>query len=199
MTKTVDYFLVPNSPWTYLGHERFVGIARRHGATIVVKPFDLGRVFPLSGGLPLPKRAPQRQAYRLVELVRWSKHLGVPLTLHPRFFPCAAEQASLMIIAARDAGGTEAALAMAGGALRAVWAQERDIADAPTLVSIADAAGLDGAALARAADGCRAEYDRLTEEAIAAQVFGAPWYRYRDEPFWGQDRLDMLDRAMAGA
>lgn len=201
MTRTVDYFMVPNSPWTWLGHDRFVEITRRHGATVVVKPFDLGRVFPLSGGLPLPKRAPQRQAYRLVELARWSRHLGVPLTVQPRFFPVNGEPASLMILAARDAGGDAAALRMAGAALRAVWVDERDIADPATLVAIADAAGLDGGALATAAQSpaCRAGYDRLTDEAIAAQVFGVPWYRYRDEPFWGQDRLDFLDRALAGA
>ncbi|MBS4038870.1 MAG: 2-hydroxychromene-2-carboxylate isomerase, partial [Hydrogenophaga sp.] len=66
MRPTVDYFLAPQSPWTYLGHARFVSMARDAGATIRLRPMDLGRVFPVSGGLPLPKRAPQRQAYRLV-------------------------------------------------------------------------------------------------------------------------------------
>ena len=65
MSLTIDYYLAPQSPWTYLGHARFVRIARAAGATDQCLPVDLGKVFPVSGGLPLAKRAPQRQAYRL--------------------------------------------------------------------------------------------------------------------------------------
>ena len=62
MALTVDYYFAPNSPWTYLGHQRFAEIAKAAGATIKVLPVDLGgKVFPVSGGLPLSKRAPQRQ------------------------------------------------------------------------------------------------------------------------------------------
>ena len=84
MAKMIDYFTTPLSPWTYLGHDRFVAIAARHGASVRVLPMDLGKVFPVSGGLPLAKRAPQRQAYRLVELARWRDYLGLPLNLQPR-------------------------------------------------------------------------------------------------------------------
>ena len=55
----VDYYFTPQSPWTYLGHARFADIARRAGAEVRVRPVDLGAVFPVSGGLPLGKRAPQ--------------------------------------------------------------------------------------------------------------------------------------------
>ena len=122
MTKTVDYFLSPVSPWTYLGHDRLVAIARRHGATVRVKPMDLGRVFPVSGGVPLAKRAPQRQAYRLHELVRWRDHLGVPLQVHPRHFPVPADAAAMAIVAADLAAGGDAALLLAGALMRACWA-----------------------------------------------------------------------------
>ena len=72
--KTIDYYFAPQSPWTYLGHLRFWDIARAASAPIRVLPVDLGgKVFPVSGGLPLAKRAPQRQAYRLVELKRFSE------------------------------------------------------------------------------------------------------------------------------
>lgn len=199
MSRKVEYFFTPISPFTYLGHERFVAIAARHGASIEVKPVDLGRVFPVSGGLPLKQRAPQRQAYRLVELGRWSRHLGLPLNLQPRHFPVSPELASKWILAAQALQGTASALKLSGALLRAVWAEERNIADADTLASIAAEQGFDAKLLAdRAAEADIGErYDALTKEAIDRQVFGAPTYVYRDEPFWGQDRLDFLDRALA--
>jgi len=198
MTRVVDYYFAVVSPWSYLGHDRFVALAARHGATIGVKPIDLSRVFPVSGGLPLPKRAPQRQAYRLVELRRWRDHLGIPLNLQPKFAASGGELAARWILAAAE-GGAAAALDLAGAIMRARWAEERDIADEATLAAIAAALGQDGSGLAAraAAPDIQARYDACTQEAIDRQVFGAPTYVYRDEPFWGQDRLDFLDRALA--
>lgn len=195
--KTIRYYMAPQSPWTWLGHDRLIAIAKRHGAAIDLRPADLNRVFPVSGGLPLAKRAPQRQAYRLVELGRWSKFLGVQLNLHPKYFPVAGDDAAKLIIAARETGGDEAGLKLAGALLRAVWVEERNIADAAALRAIASECGLDPAALESAAEAAARIYDRNTEDAIEASVFGAPWYEYRGEPFWGQDRLDFLDRALA--
>jgi len=198
MSKLIDYYFTPISPYTYLGHERFLEIAARHGATVAVKPVDYGRIFPVSGGLPLKQRAPQRQAYRLIELERWSKHLGKALNLKPKFFPVSPDAAAKWIIAAQARGAAEA-LRLAGALLRAVWAEERDISDEPTLASIASGEGLDPAPLAAdaASPDTASRYDALTQEAIERQIFGAPTYVYRDEPFWGQDRLDFLDRALA--
>ena len=76
MQTTVDYYLAPVSPWTYLGHARFLRLCETAGATVRLHPIDLGRVFPVSGGLPLGQRAPQRQAYRLVELARFRDATG---------------------------------------------------------------------------------------------------------------------------
>lgn len=205
MAKLIDYYFTPVSPYTYLGHERLLEIAARHGATIAVKPVDYGRIFPVSGGLPLKQRAPQRQAYRLIELERWSKHLGKPLNLKPKFFPVAADAAAKWIIAAQSRGDADAlradacALRLAGALLRAVWAEERDISDEATLAVIASGERLDPAQLAAgaASPDVASRYDALTQEAIDRQIFGAPTYVYRDEPFWGQDRLDFLDRALA--
>ncbi len=195
--KTVSYYFTPASPWTYLGHARFVEMTQRHGATVRLRPVDLGRVFPVSGGLPLAKRAPQRQAYRLHELARWRDAVGVPLTVHPKFFPVPADLAAKTIIAADLAAGTDAALGLAGAVMRACWAEERDIADAATLAAIVAAQGLDAAALAARADAAAAAYDAYTAEAVEHQVFGAPWYQVGDTPFWGQDRLEFVDRALA--
>lgn len=198
MDKLVDYYLTPISPYVYLGHQRFVAIAGRHGATIAVKPINLGLVFPVSGGVPLTKRAPQRQAYRLVELARWSRHLGIPLNLHPKHFPVSAEIASQFILAALEQS-TDAALELAAALGRALWAEDRDISDAATVTAIAATCGADAPALAAraAASDIATRYAVLTQEAIDRGIFGTPTYVYAGELFWGQDRLDFLDRALA--
>jgi len=198
MAKIVDYFFTPVSPYAYLGHDRFVAMADRRGATTNVKPVDLGKVFAVSGGLPLKQRAPQRQAYRLVELRRWREFLGTPLNLQPKFFPVSGDLASKWILAALELS-TAAGLKLAGAIMRAVWVEERNVADAETLAAIGGEQGFDATALAARAGAAdiAARYDAFTQEAIERQVFGAPTYFYRDEPFWGQDRLDFLDRALA--
>ncbi|NUT13522.1 MAG: 2-hydroxychromene-2-carboxylate isomerase [Cupriavidus sp.] len=199
MSKLIDYYLTPQSPYVYMGHARFSDIAARHGAQVSLKPCDMGKVFSVSGGLPLAQRPPQRQAYRLVELRRWSAFLNIPLNIEPTFFPVSGDAASKLIIAAQLAHGTARAMALTGAIGAAVWAQQRNIADAATLAQIADEAGLDGAGLLKAseAQSVQAAYAQNTQEAISAGVFGAPWYVFDGEPFWGQDRLDFLDRALA--
>ncbi|NDP43275.1 MAG: 2-hydroxychromene-2-carboxylate isomerase [Aromatoleum sp.] len=198
MQKVVDYYFAPVSPYAYLGHDRFVALAAKRGATVAVKPINLGEVFPVSGGLPLAKRAPQRQAYRLAELQRWSAFLGKALHVQPKFFPVSGDLATGAILAAGELG-TPQALAVAGAVGRALWEQQRDIADAATMREILGECGLPAAALmARGgAPEIAARFAALTQEAIARGVFGAPTYVYRDELFWGQDRLDFLDRALA--
>lgn len=198
MSKTVEYFLSPQSPWCYLGHQRLVDIARETGAQVELKPFDLGKVFSVSGGLPLAKRAPQRQAYRLVELERWAKHLGLPLNVQPQFFPVSPDAAATLIIAARTSLGADAALALSGAIMRALWAEEKNIADEDTLAQIANLCGFDGRMLLKSAQtaGVQEQYERNTEQAIAANVFGVPWYVVDGEGYWGQDRLDFVRRAL---
>jgi 2-hydroxychromene-2-carboxylate isomerase len=198
MGKTVTYFLTPQSPWSYLGHERLVAIASAHDAAIDIKPFDLGKVFSVSGGLPLSKRAPQRQAYRLADMARWGAFLNLPINVQPKFFPVPPEQASRFIIAARTGLGADVALVLAGAIMRALWAEDRNIADEATLVQIAGQCGMDGAMLLKSAEtpGVQAQLDKNTDEAIAANVFGAPWYIVDDQAFWGQDRLDFVERAL---
>jgi 2-hydroxychromene-2-carboxylate isomerase len=196
MSKVVDYYFTAISPWSYLGHERLVATARARGAAVNVKPVDYGRIFPASGGLPLAKRAPQRQAYRIAELTRWRDFLGVPLNLQPKFFPAPAEESALAIIAADASIGADAALELSGALMRACWAGEQNIADAATVARIAADCGV--AALSDAARAAaKTRYDAYTQEAIDRQVFGAPTYLYNGEIFWGQDRLDFLDRALA--
>ena len=198
MALAVDYYFSPQSPWTYLGHDRFAEIARAAGATVNVRPVDLGKVFPVTGGLPLAKRAPQRQAYRLVELKRFSEHLGVPLNLHPKFFPVASDAASKLIIAVDMHEGSDAAMDLAGAAMRGVWTDELDIADEATLAALLATCGLPEARVDDAqAPEVQARYDADSQHAIEIGVFGAPSYVVDGELFWGQDRLDYLARRLA--
>jgi 2-hydroxychromene-2-carboxylate isomerase len=189
----IDYYDSMSSPWTYLGHQRFMDLAQRFGLTVNHKPMDLLKVWSVSGGLPLKERAKQRQAYRHQELRRWRELLGVPCNLEPAFHPVADRRACYLSIAAMQKGLDWNRLSYA--LLRAVWVEDRNIADHPTLVAIADECGMDGKALLAATEepAVQAEYQSNTEQAIARGVFGAPAYIFDDELFWGQDRLQMLE------
>ncbi|MFZ2652197.1 MAG: 2-hydroxychromene-2-carboxylate isomerase [Burkholderiaceae bacterium] len=199
MPLSVDYYFAPQSPYTYLGHERFTELARAAGAQVNVLPIDLGgKIFPISGGLPLAKRAPQRQAYRLVELKRFSELLGRPLNLAPKFFPVPGDEAAKLIIAVDVLDGNAAALALTGAILRGVWAQERNIADAQHLAAILAEQGLPERRLDDShAASVQERYDAYTQSAIDTGVFGAPSYVIDGEIFWGQDRLDFVQRRLA--
>jgi 2-hydroxychromene-2-carboxylate isomerase len=195
---TVDYYLSLNSPWTFLGSALFAEIARRNHVTVNVKPAKFGPIFDQTGGLPLPKRSPQRRAYRMMELKRWREVRGIPLTLVPKYSPCDDTAATRLVIAARLRGEDALKLSLELG--RAVWEREETLADASVVSSAAERAGLDAAAL-RTGGPSDAELDALheqyTQEALAAGVFGAPSFVLPSgEIFWGQDRLELLERAL---
>ncbi len=198
--KTIDYYFTHTSPWSYLGHERLVAMAAKHQATINLKPVDYGKIFPATGGVPLAQRPEQRKSYRLTELKRWQATLSVPLTLHPKHFPVAPQAAALVALAAADVS-MDAGLAFSFASMRACWAEDRDISDAATLDDIVTACGLDATALRAKAEmpETAQRYAELTDEALRRQVFGAPTYLYNNELFWGQDRLDFLERALAAS
>ena len=198
MNRTVDYYFAPQSPWTYLGHARLAEILQQQGCAVRVMPVDLGgKVFPISGGLPLGQRAPQRQAYRLVELQRFSQYLNAPLHLKPKYFPVAGDDSSRLIIAVDQHHGVEAAMRITGAVLAACWAQERNIADPKVLAELLAEQGLDPACLDKAnSQSVQEAYEGYTAQAIAAGVFGAPSYVVDGEIFWGQDRLDFLERRL---
>jgi len=197
MPLKIDYYFAPQSPWTYLGHQRLADIARTAGATVTLLPIDLGKVFPVSGGLPLPQRAPQRQAYRLLELKRFSEWLKLPLNLHPKYFPVSGDAAARLVHAADVQHGTDAAMRLAGATLKAVWADELNINDSPTLLNLVQRCGLPAEVMdAAQAPAVQARYDAATQQAIDAGVFGAPSFVIDGELFWGQDRLDFVERKL---
>jgi 2-hydroxychromene-2-carboxylate isomerase len=198
MRRTLDYYFAPQSPWMYLGHARLTELLQRTNTEVRVRPVDFGQVFAVSGGLPLPQRAPQRQAYRLVELRRFSEALGVPLNPQPRHFPLPGDPAALLITAVATHDGAAAAMRLTGAIGQAIWAQERNMADAAELAAVLADCGLDAQRLAQAQDADnRALYAQHTREAVDAGVFGAPSYVVDGEIFWGQDRLDFVERRLA--
>ena len=197
MSKAVTVYYALQSPWTYLGWARLLGIVASSGARAHYRPVRSGPLFQASGTLPLAERPRQRQAYRLMELRRWRDHLDVPLNLHPKHFPVDEAPAARMVIAHRQRGGDIAALS--GAMMRAVWAEERDLSDRTTLLEIAREQGVDGSALLEAAEdqAVQGEYEANTHSAIEQGVFGMPTFVIGDELFWGQDRLDFVARALA--
>ena len=201
MARTIEYYYALASPWSYLGNDRLRRIAAGHGALIDPFIIDYDPVFTATGTVPLPKRPPVRKAYRLVELARWSRFRGVPLNPEPRFYRGETEEpdereAALMVTAAKAAGLDS--LRLAHAISRALWAEERFPFRPDELRAIAAAEGFDGAALldsARRPETART-YEAATSRAIERDVFGMPFYRLDGEPFWGQDRLEFLERAL---
>ena len=195
----IDYYFSVLSDWAYFGGERLERLARRYGVRINHMPVRLAVVYAGTGGIILQKRSKQRQDYRIVELMRWRDYLGIPIEIFPKHYPTDDQLSSCMIIAAKLAGADCGLLA--NSILRAIWAENRDIAEADTLRKLADGLGMDGEGLlasARAASTIQ-EFDRYTQAAQDRGVFGSPFYFLGEEAFWGQDRLQFLEDALARA
>lgn len=197
--KTIDYYFWMNSDWAYLGADRLEMLAARHQATIRYLPVDLPEVYARTGGVLLGQRSPERQAYRVTELARWCRKLGIHVNPKPAFMCPDAELASRIVIAADTAGLPVPALYKA--ILKAEWCDDQDISDIGTLSGVLQRLGLDAPALLAAAGqpGIASAYRRNTDEAVKVGVFGSPAYVYRGEVFWGQDRLEMLEEAIAAS
>ena len=193
----IDYFFATISPFVYLAGTRLEAIAARHGATVVYKPLDGPALFPRTGGQVLAERHPSRKAYRLQELRRQSKKLGMPLNLQPAFFPVNPAPSSYAVISAAKAGGGDLG-GLVHGFTRAVWAENRNIADGEVVQDILRAHGFDPALADRGMLASAETYVANLEEAVSRGVFGLPSYLVGDEVFWGQDRLDDLDLYLSG-
>lgn len=195
--KQIEYYFWINSDWAYLGADRLEQIAQRHGATILYRPVDLPHVYSRTGSVVLEKRAKERQAYRIAELKRWCRRLNIHVNPTPRYMCPNGDLASCMVIAADEEGLPVAALYKE--ILAAEWCKDLDISNPDTLLAVAEELGMDGKRLLERAKepAIVAKYREYTEQAIAAGVFGSPSYVYRGELFWGQDRLDFLEEALA--
>lgn len=192
MKPFIDYYVWLNSDWAYLGAERFRTICDELDVQINLKPVDLPYVYSQTGGIVLEKRAKARQDYRIAELKRWTKKLGININFAPKYMCPNADLASCLVIAVDEAG--EDAYALHEAILRAEWVEERDISSPDELQQILKEQGLDETRYLEQANNQNivAKYRKYTQEAIEQGVFGSPFYVYEDELFWGQDRLGML-------
>ena len=196
MSKNVDFYFAVPSPWTYLAGPRFRELVQRNKLVVNWKPFDVSRVFGLTGTKPVKERPPQIQANRLTDLARWRSFLEMELNLEPKFFPVNPVPAARMIISSLQKGVD--VMDLANAYMAAVWVQERDIADPKTIIAIAEEQNLDGTALFNGVEDGSVikEFADNTQEAVDRNVFGTPTWIYKEELFWGQDRLEFLTRAV---
>ncbi|MBT0962212.1 2-hydroxychromene-2-carboxylate isomerase [Denitromonas iodatirespirans] len=195
MPQALDYYFVLNSPWSYLAARQLGGIVERTGAELRLRPVQLPKLFAATGGLQLRDRPPARQAYRLQELARWSRHLGVPMHIQPTHFPVDERLAVGAVLAALAAGHEALPLTVAFG--QALWTDNRNLADEAVVADLLASANLPASLLAEARDPRHdATLAANTEATIAANVFGVPSCVIGNEVFWGQDRLDFVERAL---
>lgn len=194
---TIDYYFSTISPWCYFLGDRLEQLAQRHNAKIVYRPLDLYQLFDRTGGVRSENRHPNRIEYRSQELPRWAEHLGMEFNFKPSGSSTNSAPSSYAIIAAQRSGGDVGKLVQS--VLRAHWAEERDISDDATLRDLLEKSGFDGGLVNSGLLVGAEEYARNLDEAVAAGVFGVPFMivRETDQRFWGQDRLDFLDRHLA--
>ncbi len=194
----IDYYFATVSPYTYLAGTELEEIAARHGATINYKPLDIVALFARTGGIHPKERHVSRQEYRLQDLQRRAAKAGLPLNLKPAFWPANTAPGSYAIIAAQNAGGGDLG-ALVHSITAACWAEEKNIADEEVIRDCLSAAGFDPELVNSGMLEGAETYARNLEDAVSAGAFGAPFYiTDTDQRFWGQDRLDDLDRHLAG-
>jgi 2-hydroxychromene-2-carboxylate isomerase len=196
MPRQIDYYFSLSSPWAYIGHKLFREVVATYGLKVNHKPVVLVDLFSETGGLPLVKRHPVRQRYRMLELQRWRDKRGLNFHFQPKHVPLNARLADGLVIAAIEAGHDPDPFLRR--AFAGVWEDQLDLADAATLVRLADASGLPGQALVErsATDEISQKYEQNRQDALSVDVFGSPAYVLDGEVFWGQDRIELLADAL---
>ena len=197
MTASVDYFFSMVSPWAYIGHDTFHDMVGRHGVTVNYRPVALLEAFDRTNTPRLPDRHQTRKDYRMLELQRWREKRGLNFNLQPDHWPFPFETADRMVIAASQAGQDPSGFMR--NVFKGAWEEQRNMSEETELTAAADAAGLSGAELLEAAksDATAEVYRANTEALLEAGGFGAPTWFLNGEMFWGQDRIDLLEDAVA--
>ena len=193
----IEYFYSLASPFTYLGSEKFQLIAKKYNVEIVEKPCDLvGGIFSKTGGIPVPQRSPQRQKYRLDELKRWSEFLNIKINIKPKFFPPTDPHIPAKYTVAANLLGVK--VFFGHELLKKLWIEEQDISDEKNIEITSKQFKINFKELSSLAKSEKVSkiYADNTEEAIKKNVCAAPTYIFNNELFWGQDRLEFLERAL---
>jgi 2-hydroxychromene-2-carboxylate isomerase len=187
----LEFFYDFSCPYAYLASTQIERIAKRANVSVEYKPFLLGGVFRALGDAdgPMGKLAPPRARMNGLDMLRWAEHWSVPLNM-PKTHPNRTVTALRATLASGDVPRASHAL------FRAYWVDGSDLSDRDVVARALDAAGFDGAALVARADDYKDELRVRTDEAIARGVFGAPATFVNGELFWGQDRLDFVERAL---
>ena len=196
MSKTVEFYFDLGSPASYLAWTQLPTLCARNGATLVYRPMLLGGVFQATGNAS-PAMVPAKGRYMFTDLGRYARRYGVPFGMPPGFpVNTLTLMRGVIGMQLRSPGQFDVLVA---ALFRGLWAQQRNLSDAATLDETLGQAGFDPAAFhALAADGeVKAELKRVTEEAVARGVFGAPTVFIEGEMFFGQDRLDFVEEALA--
>ena len=194
--RVIEFWFDFASPYAYFAAPQVPALASRHGRAVVWRPFLLGVVFRLTGMLTFD-RAPMRGDYARRDWDRLARWHGVPFVLPPGHPPSTVTAARALYWV--EATVPEAVGAFARAVFDAAFAEGRDLADADSVVAAAARCGLDGGAVLAGADRpeARQRLRAATDEAIARGIFGAPFVIVDGEPFWGADRLPMVDAWLA--
>lgn len=192
----IDYYFAPMSGYAYLGHAHFLELAVKSVATVNFHPLDMAQVFAAAGSFPPAKYPEIRQHHRKADMLRWAAQRSLPINATPAYWPVPMGLACQVITAAKSIGADQGVVT--GAILAAVWAHDLNIADIGDIATILDKNNLptDKILTAAKAPNVIAAAQAETQDAIAKGLFGSPTYVVSDEWFFGQDRLDFLERAL---
>jgi 2-hydroxychromene-2-carboxylate isomerase len=197
MSTPVRFYFDFSSPYSYIASAWIDGLAQRHGRTVERHAILLGVTFQ-AAELKSPVAYPLKREYSMRDFARSARFHGLDYKM-PDPFPIPTQNAARVFWWLKDTRGESAAADWARAGLQAVWQRGLPLNDAATLKAVAAGAGLD-AAEAEAVWNNPTWKDRLkraNEEAIAAGVFGAPFFIVDGEPFWGNDRQPQIERWLA--
>lgn len=196
MNNMLDYYFATPSPWAYLATPRIIELEKKYNLEINWKPADLMEIFSIHGVANVKDRPQPVQLNRLTELGRWSKFLNMPLTIQPKYFPVDPTLSHKVIILAQKNNIDVKNLIFSFQ--KAVWADEKDISNENVILEICKTNKFESSSIITDANSeeIQNEYKNNTKDALSQNVWGSPTFVYNNELFWGQDRIEFLERAI---
>lgn len=198
MKPAIDFYFDFSSPYSYIASEWIEAVAARHGRAVNWHAILLGATFQVAG-LQSPVSYPMKREYSIRDFARSAGFAGVPFEM-PAKFPIPTQNAARVFWWLHDSDAPERAVAWAHAGLRGLFTRGVDLSEGAALKSLLAASGIDAAA-AEAAYTDPVWKERLKREndaAIAAGVFGAPFFVVDGEPFWGNDRRAQMEAWLGG-